>query len=130
MRTFHSALFAASLLLWDSSCGDSGTSNGTQYRSPRESTDFNSHQAVGASAHELLAADKYQSVVIELQAMQGFAPTAQTRTALQSFIAARVNKPGGVTIVMDADIPAQGKSAYSLNDVGQLEAANRQSYST
>ena len=129
------SLLIASLVLWGaggSGCGDSGTSNtgGTQYHSPRESADFNSHQSVGASAHDLLSADKYQSVVIEIQAMQGFEPTAQAKTALQNFITARVNKPGGVTVVIDPSIAPQGKSAYSLNDVGLLESTNRQSYST
>lgn len=115
------------------SCGDSGTvnsSSGMQFRSPRESADYNSHQAAGASARDLLSADKYQSLLIEIQAMQGFEPTAQAQSALQSFIAARVNKPGGVTLVVDPPIPAQNKGAYTLNEVGQLEAANRQNYTT
>lgn len=126
-------------LLWGSglSCGGAGTVNsssgggtGMDYRSPRESTDYNSHQAAGAAAHDLLSADKYQSILIEIQAMQGFAPTARTQTALQDFITARVNKPGGVSLIVDPPIPAQNKGAYSLNDVGMLEAANRQNYTS
>lgn len=117
-------------------CGGSGTVNsgsggtGMDYRSPRESPDYNSHQAAGAAAHDLLSADKYQSIVIEIQAMQGFAPTAKAQTALQDFLTALVNKPGGVTVVVDPPIPAQNKGAYSLNDVGMLEAANRQNYTS
>ena len=135
MITKHTvAALATSLLLVGlaGSCGDSGTvnSSGMQFRSPRESTDYNSHQAAGASAHDLLSADKYQSLLIEIQAMQGFEPTAQAQSALQDFITARVNKPGGVTVVVDPPIPAQNKGAYTLNDVGQLEAANRQNYTT
>jgi len=128
------ASLATSLLLvgLGDSCGGSGTVNtgGMQFRSPRESTDYNSHQAAGASARDLLSADKYQSLLIEIQAMQGFEPTAQAQAALQAFITARVNKPGGVTLVVDPPIPAQNKGAYTLNDVGQLEATNRQNYTT
>ncbi len=135
MPTYKTAArLTASLGFLVASCGGGTSGNtsggGTKYTSPRESTDYNNHQRVGASARDLLSAEKFQSVVIEIQAMQGFEPTAQTKTALQNFIMARVNKPGGVTIVTDPVIPAQGKAAYSLDEVGQLEATNRQSYST
>ncbi len=132
-HTFKTASLMTSLLLagLGGSCGsDTVNTSGMQFHSPRESADYNSHQAAGASAHDLLSADKYQSLVIEIQAMQGFAPSAQARAALQDFITARVNKPGGVTVVVDPEIPAQNKGAYSLNDVGQLEATNRQNYTT
>src|SRR5687767_11309309 len=32
-------------------------------------------QSVGSSAHDLLSADKYQRVIVEIQYMQGFEPT-------------------------------------------------------
>jgi hypothetical protein len=121
------------LCLPGSGCsGDSSVpaSSGRQYHSPNESPDYNSHLAPGAAAHDLLSADTYQSLSIEIQAMQGFEPTAQTKSNLMQFISARVNKPGGVTILDDPPIPPQGKGPYSLNDVGMIEAANRQHYTT
>lgn len=131
---YASISLSSLLVLFTLSCGGSGSVNtggtGMDYHSPRESADYNSHQATGASAHDLLSADKYQSVVIEIQAMQGFAPSARAQAALKDFITARVNKPGGVTLVVDPPIPAQNKGAYTLNDVGMIEAANRQSYTT
>lgn len=107
-----------------------GGGTGMDYHSPRENPDYNSHQAPGAAAHDLLSSDKFQSVIIEIQAMQGFEPTTRAQAALKDFITARVNKPGGVTLVVDPSIPPQNKSAYSLNEVGMLEAANRQNYTT
>ena len=131
---YASISLSSLLVLSTLSCGSSGSVNtggtGMDYHSPRESADYNSHQATGASAHDLLSADKYQSVVIEIQAMQGFSPSTRAQAALKDFITARVNKPGGVTLVVDPPIPAQNKGAYTLNDVGMIEAANRQNYTT
>ncbi len=98
--------------------------------SPKEHPDYDNHRAVGASAHDLLSADKYPSVTIEIQAMTGFRPTQATQDALKAFVTQRCNKTGGVTVVVDADIPAQGKSAYSLDDTKNIEVANRQLYTT
>lgn len=122
------------LLYTSGSCSSDSSvpsgSSGRQYHSPNESSDYNSHLAPGAAAHDLLSADTYQSLAIEIQAMQGFEPTAQTKANLVQFISARVNKPGGVTVLDDPSIPPQGKGPYSLNDVGMLEAANRLHYTT
>jgi hypothetical protein len=50
----------------------------------------------GSSSHDLLSGDIYKSMVIELVYVQGFEPSA---TAINKFLNARSNKPGGITVV-------------------------------
>ncbi len=114
------------------SCGSSSSqdTSGRGFHSPNESADYNSHLAPGAAAHDLLSADKYQNLIIEIQAMSGYEPTTQAQNALVAFVTARVNKPGGIMVVNDPSIPPQNKGSYSLDDIGQIEANNRVHFST
>jgi predicted Zn-dependent protease len=86
---------------------------------------------VGASAHDLLSADKYKKVVLEVQFVQGFEPQNATINNLKTFMEQRLNKPGGITVKL-TPLPASnfGKSAYSANDIAAIEEQYRQEYTT
>jgi hypothetical protein len=78
----------------------------------------------GGSARDYLTSTPYTSLVIEMQSVSGFAPTATAKNNLISFLQARLNKPIGVTIV-DETIASPGQSSYSLDDVRRIETASR-----
>ncbi len=82
----------------------------------------------GETARDFLSADTYTKLVIEIQAMDGFTPVQATLDNLKALMEARLNKPGGVTVISDPVIAAQGKGSYSLDDVKSIEAAERKSY--
>jgi hypothetical protein len=82
------------------------------------------NRSVGASSNELLAANKYTSLKIEVQYMTGFAPDAPALAHLQSILASLVNKPAGITIVTK-EIPASTNTSLSLNQVIDIEKNNR-----
>ncbi|WP_461489848.1 peptidase [Pontibacter sp. HJ8] len=84
-------------------------------------------KAVGESARDLLSAEKYSKVVVELQYAQGFEPTAAAVSNLRSWMEKYMNKPGGI-IVKQAAIPAPGKSAYSVKDLAGIEESYRTEY--
>lgn len=88
-------------------------------------------QSVGASAHDLLSADKYKKVVLEIQHVQGFEPQNATVNNLKSFMEQRLNKPDGITVKL-TPLPASnfGKTAYSINDIAAIEEQYRQEYTT
>lgn len=88
-------------------------------------TDSSSVAAVGSFAQGYLTSAVYSSLVIEIQAVSGYRPSAGTQTNLVNFLTARLNKPGGITIHLDADIASPGKTSYGLDDVRAIEAANR-----
>jgi predicted Zn-dependent protease len=88
-------------------------------------------QSVGASAHDLLSADKYKKVVLEIQYVQGFEPQSATVNNLKSFMEQRLNKPEGITVKL-TPLPASdfGKASYSAEDIYAIEQKYRQEYTT
>ena len=79
----------------------------------------------GSSAKDYLSAQTYSSLIVEIQAVSGYRPSATTQSNLVSFLQARLNKPGGITVQVDADIASPGQSSYSLSAVQAVESANR-----
>ncbi len=84
-------------------------------------------QITGSSANDFLSATKYQSVVIEVLYVQGFQPEAQTLVNLRSFMQARLNKPGGITI-NQRQIASPGLAPYDINEIAGIESLNRTFY--
>jgi len=107
------------------SCSKSSTS----YVNNPGSPDYLHTRPVGASANELLAADKYQSLKVEILYMAGFTPDQPAVEHLRSFLQALVNKPNGVTIVMK-EIPASSKPSMTINDLIDVERAQRTAFTT
>lgn len=86
-------------------------------------------RAVGASAKELLSADKYTSLQVEVQYMTGFAPDAAALDHLKSFLSTYLNKPSGVAIVTK-EISAYSNTTMSIDNVVALEKSNRTLFSS
>jgi hypothetical protein len=106
--------------------------------------------AAGNSSSDLLKNDHFSKIAVEIQSVHGYAPTAEALTHLQGFLEARLNKPGGVTIVNTGNLPAKATTApstsggalpaesagttvasgpsYSANDVQALEHRYRRMY--
>ncbi len=87
------------------------------------------NRAVGASANELLASNKYSSLKIEVQYMTGFAPDAAAISHLQSMLAGLVNKPSGINI-FTKEIPASSNLNLSVSDVETIEKNNRTAFTS
>ena len=84
-------------------------------------------QATGSSANDFLASSKYNTLTIEVFYVTGFRPNAQTLVNLQSFMNARLNKPGGVSIV-ETEIESPGLAPYDLNEIASIESNIRTKY--
>ena len=86
---------------------------------------------VGTSARDLLSADKFKKVVLEIQYVQGFEPQNATVNSLKSFMEQRLNKPNGITVKLNPLPPSSfGKVAYTVNDIAAIEEKYRQEYTT
>src|SRR5689334_15367120 len=55
-------------------------------------------QTLGSSAHDLLSADNFKQVVLEVQYVQGFEPQNATVENLKTFMEQRLNKPDGISV--------------------------------
>lgn len=79
---------------------------------------------LGSNAKDLLSSNKYNTLIIEVQYMPGFAPNATTLTNLQTFLNTIINKPNGI-IITTTQINSIGNSSLSLSDAQTIEKNNR-----
>lgn len=81
-------------------------------------------KAVGESAKDLLSSATFSSLRVDLVYVDGYEPNATTLSNLTSFLQARLNKPGGITI-QKTKINSPGLAPYSVADVQKVEADHR-----
>jgi len=79
---------------------------------------------VGASAGDLLDNSHYQSVKIEIQYMPGYQPDAAAVDHLVALLNARLNKPGGITVIQK-QIDAASTTILTQSEVTAIENKNR-----
>lgn len=84
-------------------------------------------KSTGSSARGFLASDTYKSLVIEVSYVEGFRPNTQTLINLKQFLENLLNKPNGISIV-EKQIPFPNKTVFNLNDIVEIEDANRTKY--
>lgn len=86
------------------------------------------NRAVGASAAEILKADRFTSLLVEIQYMAGAAPDAASVENLKAFLGTYCNKPSGISVVT-REIPADPKTTLSINEIYSIEKESRKEYS-
>ncbi len=106
------------------SSDDSQTDNGTN----SEATQANA-LSVGVSANDLLSANTFTSLVVEVVYVDGFEPSQTAINNFVSFLENRINKPEGIT-VQKRSIPSTGLSPYTNQDIIAIEEANRTQFNT
>lgn len=92
---------------------------------------YDPYLKVGASAHDLLSAERFRSLTVEIQSVPGFEPLPTTLSNLKSFLEEHLDKPDGVRIITKAFIPhsIDGTERYSPDDVRRLDRENRKTFS-
>jgi hypothetical protein len=88
---------------------------------------INDHRNVGASATELLAAQTYTSITVEIQFAPGMQLQEQSVIHLRTFLEQRLNKPAGIT-VQSKKVVSIGKATVSLSDITDFTDKNRTAY--
>lgn len=83
---------------------------------------------VGASANNLLSANIYNQLTIEIQYVANYKPTQNAVNNLVAFLNQRLNKPNGINIVY-SEIISPNKLKYTLTDIKNLEDQNRKEFS-
>ncbi|AHF15032.1 M12 family metallo-peptidase [Niabella soli] len=86
------------------------------------------NRSVGASAKELLSANPYTALSVEIVYMPGYAPQPAALDHLRQFLINRLNKPAGITITTRA-IPDTA-SQLNLDQVAHIENKDRSAFNT
>ncbi len=105
------------------------TLNGCKDAASKLSPSGSNGKQVGASAHDLLSNNKFHKINIEVSYMSGFRPTDAGIEGLKNFVLQHTNKGNGVEVFL-SEIPASGKSSYSLGDIQSLETTYRKKFNS
>ena len=81
----------------------------------------------GASADELLRDDKFTSLKVEVQYMDGFKPDKQALLNLRKFLVEHLHKPGGIYFIQRRIKPVKD-TILSRKQVDAIRRANRREY--
>ncbi len=84
-------------------------------------------KSLGTSAEELLSSGDFESLTIELVYAEGFRPNTQSITNFKAFLEARVNKPGGISI-LETVIDPPANAPFTIQEIVQIEDQNRTQY--
>ncbi|MDN3668770.1 hypothetical protein QWY93_05455 [Echinicola jeungdonensis] len=84
-------------------------------------------RAPGVSANDLLSANDFNSVQLEIQYMEGFRPTEEMVDKLGNFLIGLVNKPLGIEVIVQ-EIGGLDQEKYSVQEIRQIEDENRTAY--
>ncbi len=105
-------IFYAIALLVLASCSKKETTS-SYLSGPASQTD---KQSVGSSATQLLNANTYTSLRLDIQYAPGMQPQSQTIQNLVTFLQDRLNKPGGIT-VSQSQVPSLGAATVNVADL-------------
>ena len=86
-------------------------------------------QATGSSANDLLSAETFKKTIIEIAFIEGFKPTETALNNFKKFVENRTFKPEGIVFI-EKEIPDTDKTVYTLDEVVDLEKANRTQYNS
>ncbi len=82
------------------------------------------NKPVGTSSRALLADELFQSVIVEVQYVEGFAPPQEALNKFQAFLEKHLNKRK-IEIRQSVAIPSPGLERYGVSDIRALEAHYR-----
>lgn len=77
--------------------------------------------------NSFLSGSEFDKLVVEVQYVEGYQPKAESLAKLKTFLEQRLNKPAGIELTQN-QVASPGKEAYSLNDIREIEEANRKEH--
>ena len=116
----HALAVALAAACSDGSTGPNGGGNGGEA--------YDHARAPGASARDLLTANDFDSLLVQVQYVQGFAPTAEGLQHLEDFLEARLHKPGGVRMQVGVPLPSPGRATHTTAQVRAMQDQYRSAY--
>lgn len=82
----------------------------------------------GQSSAEFVSDERFKTLTVEIDYMEGFRPTTAALTNLQNFLSSHLDKQS-ITILEPTQIPALNEGSYSANRVRALEDKHRDNFS-
>lgn len=106
--------------------GNGGSGNGGTVYTGEMGDNLSSY--AGDYAFDLIRDDDFTSLLVEIDYVAGRAPSQGALDALDDALQTYLDKPDGVSIVVDDEIPAQGAPAWTYETAQDLEITWRDNY--
>ena len=94
---------------------------------PPADTQSENNRPLGTSAEDILSANQYGSLTVELVYTASFRPEPSSILGFKNFVLNLVNKPDGVTFI-ERVIPNQAGAPFTIQQIREIEDANRSVY--
>ena len=104
------------LFLFTISCSDDDNNN---TNNPPDNENYH-HESVGASAEDMVTDESFNSIVVDLVHVEGYAPSEEALNTTKQFLDETLEKPGGISFSVSS-IPAPGNNSYSVSDISDIE---------
>jgi hypothetical protein len=117
------ALLAAVL-----SCADSSRTGPDQTPGAADPEEQNTASAAGDYARDFLTQDTFDSLVLEIDWIEGWSPSPTAVDELVAALDGLCRKPGGIQVVLDDAIPSPGRASWPVAEVSALESLHRDAY--
>lgn len=117
------AVLAGALLV--SGCSDTTNPAGPNDDDPP--AEFNSTAAPGESAEAFIDDDRFTTLRVEVDYMEGYEPTGAALDSLKASLEKHLSK-STIEINSPTSIPAAGQSTYTADDIRDLEADHRDQF--
>ena len=82
----------------------------------------------GASSRDLLSADDFDRLVVQVHYVEGFRPSDAGLAMLTDFLTARLNKPAGIDLRIEPALQIASQATYTVAEVRALEVQHRTAY--
>lgn len=106
-------------------CGDAPSDSDM---SKKETVSFPYAENSRISASDFLSDETFTKLIVEVDYMEGYEPNAAALDSLEIFLESRLNK-NTITVLPATEIPAEGRNAYTANEVRNLEGLYRNTFS-
>lgn len=80
------------------------------------------------SASDILSDETFTELVVEVDYMEGYEPNSAALDSLEAFLESRLNK-NSIKVLPATEIPAEGRAAYTANELRNVEAEYRNTFS-
>ncbi len=81
-------------------------------------------QPLGSSANDLLSDTNFNSITIEMVAVQGFEPTLTAVNAFREFLEERIFKPDGI-IINQRTVSSSNNAPFTIEEIAEIENNER-----
>lgn len=109
--------------------GCSDTSNPMGPNDDDPPAEFNSKAAPGESAEAFIDDDRFSTLKVEVDYMEGYQPTGAALDSLKASLEKHLSK-STIEIRSPTSVPAAGQSTYSAEEIRDLEADHRDQFTS